>query len=308
MLGGRTRSLFLFIALAISSIFSSISLAAASFNASNLTANNSVTAGYARFGNLQLNDAGQAAFTGVNPTITDSQGHPRVDVFFWDGATLKNLTKDISGFVAGGFGASFPSLHLNQKGQIVFIGADSFGFGPSLPYFYNGIFLQNLADNLSGSSNRFPEIVINDAGQIAFSGCHAEGLALCLQPSVYIFNGSTPVNIFLDNVTSLEVLDLAINAKGHLVWSQGSPALGIRFFDGTVVRDLTDDPAVGKIANFSLFGSPVLSDADQVLFQEFRAISAVFYFDGSTSKNITSNDPSVGLAGYDSFGDLNVNG
>ena len=53
-----------FLALTISSLHGlhSFSLAATSFNATNLTASNPATTGYVRFGDLQLNDAGQAAF------------------------------------------------------------------------------------------------------------------------------------------------------------------------------------------------------------------------------------------------------
>jgi hypothetical protein len=98
---GLQPAWFLFILLTVSylQIFSSIVLAVTSFNVINLTAGNSVTAGYTRFSFIQLNDAGQAAFSGVNPSITDSQGRPRTDVFFWDGSTLKNITANIPGFV-----------------------------------------------------------------------------------------------------------------------------------------------------------------------------------------------------------------
>src|SRR6266508_3855171 len=152
--------------------FSSFSLAATSFTVANLTANNPVTAGYTRFGNIQLNDAGQAVFPGVKPTVTDPEGHPRTDVFFWDGTTLKNITADIPGFVV--FGGN---INLNQKGQIVFIASTNFDFFRNFPFFYNGTSVQNLANSLppSTGANIFGETVINDSGQVAFSGCQAAG-------------------------------------------------------------------------------------------------------------------------------------
>lgn len=114
-------------------LVSPLTYAATSFSVTNLTANNPVTAGYTRFGNIQLNDAGQAVFTGVNPSIADSQGRPRVDVFFWDGTTLRNITANIPGFVVSG-----GSINLNQKGQIVFVGFTDFFFFRNFPFFYNG--------------------------------------------------------------------------------------------------------------------------------------------------------------------------
>jgi len=99
---GRSYLRLVLLTVSFLHISSSTSSAATSFNVVNLTANNPVTAGYTQFGNIQLNDAGQAVFAGVNPSITDPQGHPRTDVFFWDGTMLKNITANIPGFVVFG--------------------------------------------------------------------------------------------------------------------------------------------------------------------------------------------------------------
>ena len=88
-------------------------LAATSFNITNLTASNPATAGYNRFSEIRLNNAGHVAFIGSDPTAG------RSDVFLWDGAVMKNITKNAAEF-AGFTGAVF--LVLNQKGQIAFVG------------------------------------------------------------------------------------------------------------------------------------------------------------------------------------------
>jgi hypothetical protein len=304
--GFRKGTSLLFCSVLLTSIFlqfvSSLSQAATSLTITNLTANNPVMAGYTRFGNIQLNDAGQAVFTGVNPSIADSQGHLRADVFFWDGTTLKNLTKDIPGFVAGA-----PGPYLNKNGQIVFTGVTNFGGGPSKPYFYNGTSVQNLADSLPSSSaaNTFREIVINDAALVAFSGCQAVGsVGACLQPSLFLFNGSA-VTLLVDGFVN-QMTNLSINASGHIAW--GAQQLeDIGFFDGTSIRVLTVDP-IARGAGYSLFYNPKLNNADQIIFgaNKFASRSDMFFFDGSTLKNLTETDPAAGGAGFTSFdpGDL----
>ena len=107
-------------------IFASVLCAATSFNVVNLTAGKSASAGYTRFSTMQLNDKGQAAFSGVNPTTG------RTDVFFWDGTNLNNITKNIPGFVVRA------DIKLNAIGQLVFTGSTNFNGFESLPFFYDG--------------------------------------------------------------------------------------------------------------------------------------------------------------------------
>jgi hypothetical protein len=299
--GFRKGTSLLFSSVLLTSIFlqivSSLSQAATSFTITNLTANNPVTAGYTRFGNIQLNDAGQAVFPGVNPTITDSQGHPRTDVFFWDGTTLKNVTGNIPGFVVAG-----PGPYLNKNGQIAFLGDMNFDLGRTKPFFYNGTSVQNLADALPFLSI-FREIVINDAGQVAFSGCQQLGtIGACLQPSVYMFNGFVS-NIFVDNVTSQSITNLSINARGHVAWLSGS-ANGVPildFFNGISIRDVADDPVAKGAGYFQIF-DPRLNNADQIIFEANKiGRGDILFFDGSTLRNLTETDPVAGGAGFASF-------
>src|SRR5262245_7367596 len=175
----RSWSLLVFLTLLFLGVSLSTSPAATSFNGVSLTAGQSDPAGYTRFSSIQLNDAGQAVFAGVNPSIADPQGRPRTDVFFWDGATSKNITAKIPGFVV--FGGS---INLNQSGQIVFIASTNFDFSRNFPFFYNGTSVQNLADSLppSAEANAFQEIVINDAGQVAFAGCRIGSSGQCTSP------------------------------------------------------------------------------------------------------------------------------
>src|SRR5262245_33043655 len=122
---GLVRNWLLLVSLTILYLATSRSTspAATSCNVVNLTAGPSLTPGYTRFSSIQLNDAGQAVFAGVNPNITDPEGHARTDVFFWNGTTLQNITANIPGFVVSG-----GSISLNQKGQIVFIASTNFDF------------------------------------------------------------------------------------------------------------------------------------------------------------------------------------
>jgi len=59
----------------------------------------------------------------------DPPGHRPVDVFFWDGTKLKNITQEITGFAPS---ASSNQLLLNQKGQVAFVGAQAFRFSRDL--------------------------------------------------------------------------------------------------------------------------------------------------------------------------------
>src|SRR5262245_12937012 len=197
-------------------IFPSIVLAATSFKVRNLTSNNPVTAGYTQFSNIQLNDAGQAVFTGVNPSITDPEGHPRRDVFFWNGTTLQNVTVNIPGFVASN------QPNLNNNGQVAFTGSTNFNGFESLPFFYNGTSVQNLAAGLNlplSAANFFHAIAINDLGQVAFAGAHETAFSYVSPHQVFLFTG-TQMNLLCDECSFGSLItDLSINNRGHVAWS-----------------------------------------------------------------------------------------
>lgn len=255
--------------------------AATTFSARNLTESSAATEGYTKFSEIRVNDRGQVAFIGRNATTN------RSDVFFWDGAVVRSITKESPQFA--GFSGSI-YLRLNQSGQLAFVGYSV--PGTATPFFYDGTSLRNLWPTGGGVVNS-DAIALNDSGWVTFAGCFGK----CGR--ILLFDG-VGVNVICDAACGFgaDVWQLSINARGHVAW--GGAPYGVGFYDGSSVRDVTEDP-VAKGSGFDFFGVVQLSDADQVAFiGRYRGArpAAVFYFDGASLRNVTTGDPGVGLAGF----------
>ncbi|MBI2998261.1 MAG: choice-of-anchor D domain-containing protein [Deltaproteobacteria bacterium] len=276
----------------------SASSIAASFDAINLTQGSPAATGYNTFRDVHLNNAGQAAFIGSNPTLS------RSDVFFWDGSALKNITKDDPEFAS--FGIANPSnLKLNQNGHLVFIGWAGLSFHVFL---YDGVSLKNLSKGLPVSgANSFTKADLNDFGKVAFSGCHQSSWGCAAPHEVFLFDGSI-VNTICAGTSNQcgfgsRIEAVVINNLGHVAWYGGTGYSGVGFFDGNSMRELTNDP-VFRGAGYDYVSGLKLTDSDRLIFRGDKSLRAdIFYSDAQSLINLTESDPVAGAAGFNRYDD-----